>query len=339
MERRSASIDENLSEGTPPSDPWKMLSDIRGKITKTFEEKLSEIKSEKKKKKKRRSINTSSFSDSENLDDITPTEESTSEKQEKESLSPILRRRAHSSRFASFSEIEIGLKTKTCEEESVESGIEAAEHFENLENSVDNSKQKYRMDLSILRIRSVFKEFCLNILRASNSEPTEAEQIFSQLINLIIYYIFVFLFMLYCLYIAPLSEYTKGVCLGLFISFIYRKISNQIKEILTTPSKKKVLPVLEIPAAEEHVVVERFEGWLNELPYNYNPENYHVARTKPVFFKLQGEILQVIETKTRIPKKAIWDEPKYKAKFTKKRVYSLAGSTVELLPLGLIRRR
>ena len=340
LERRSASLDENLSEGTPPSDPWKMLSDIRGKITKTFEEKLSEIKSEKKKKKKRRSRDTSSLSDSENLGDLTPTEESISEIRERESFSPILRRRTQSSRFVGFYEIETGIKTKDLDEKCVESGVEAAEHFEDLEVSANvKLKQKTRKDFSISRIGSVLKEFCLNVLRAAGSEPTDSEQIFSQLLNVLFYHLFITLFFLLCLYLIPLSQLMKGVCLGLFVSFIYRRMFSRFKQILTIPPKKKAFPVLEIPAVEEHAVLERFEGWLNELPYSYKPENYHVARTKSVFFRLEGEILQVMETKTRIPKRAIWDEPNHKAKFTKKRVYSLVGSTVELLPSGLIRRR
>lgn len=337
--RRSASMDEDLSEGTPPSDPWKMLSDIRGKITKTFEEKLSEIKSERKKKKKRRSRDNSSVSDSENLGDLTPTEESTSERQERESFSPILRRRANSSRFVGFYEIETGLKTKDLDEKCVESGVEAAEHFEDFEHSANLSEQNSRVDLSISRIGSVLKEFCLNFLRAASSEPTDTDQIFTQLLNILLYHLIVSLFVLLCLYLVPLSELTKGVCLGLFVSFIYRKVSSWVKQILTTPPKKKALPVLEIPAVEECSILERFEGWINELPYSYRPENYHVARTKSVFFRLEGEVLQIMETKTKIPKRAIWDEPNHKAKFTKKRVYSLAGSTVELLPSGLIRRR
>lgn len=112
----------------------------------------------------------------------------------------------------------------------------------------------------------------------------------------------------------------------------------RVRTILTTSPKQKV-PVLEIPAAEEHVVLDRYEGWVNEFPFDYTPEDYHVARTRSVFFRLEGEVLQVMETRTRIPKRAIWDEPKHKAKFTRKRIYNLSETKVDLLPHGLIRRR
>lgn len=330
LERRSTSMDENLSE-TPPSDTWKMLLDIRGKITKTFEDKISEIKSEKKKKKKRRRAEVGSVSDSENLDDVTPVDENNFEKQTKESFSPLLRRRANSSRFT-FHEIETGLKTKVYEEKSIESGVEAVELFEDFVSNVPKQS-------NISRIGNDFKDFCCRISRPTNSQPTEAEHILRQCLNLLLYQSFVLICALLFLWVAPISDIIKGIFLGIFVSFKYRKTYFQIKKILSTPPKKKSIPVVEIPAVEEFAVLDKFEGWLNELPYDYKPENYHVARTKSVFLKLEGDILQIFETKTRIPKRAIWDEPNHKVKFTKKRIYSLSGSVVELLPLALIRRR
>lgn len=333
LERRSTSMDENLSEGTPPSDTWKMLLDIRGKITKTFEDKISEIKSEKKKKKKRRRADVGSVSDSENFEDITPVDESNSEKQSKESFSPLLRRRVNSSRFT-FHEIETGLKTKNYEEKSIESGVEAVELFEDIVNKTNIPKQS-----EISRIGINFKDFCCRIYKSTSAQPTETEHILRQLLNLLLYKLFLLTCILLVLWIVPLSDIIKGICVGIFVSFIYRKTYFQIQQVLSTPPKKKLISVLEIPAVEEFAVLDKFEGWLNELPYDYKPENYHVARTKSVFLKLEGDILQVLETKTRIPKRAVWDEPNHKVKFTKKRIYSLSGSSVELLPLALIRRR
>lgn len=42
----------DLSDGAHSSDPWKKFSQIKGKISKTIEEKLSEMKSDKKKHKR-----------------------------------------------------------------------------------------------------------------------------------------------------------------------------------------------------------------------------------------------------------------------------------------------
>ncbi|XP_043464968.1 testis-expressed protein 2 [Leptopilina heterotoma] len=331
LERRSTSMDENLSEGMPPSDTWKLLLDIRGKITKTFEDKISEIKSEKKKKKKRRRQEVASVSDSENFEDITPVEDFNSEKQNKESFSPLLRRRVNSSRFT-FHEIETGLKTKVYEEKSIESGVEAVELFEDIVSKTNLPKES-----EISKVGINVKDFCFRIFKTTNTEPTEIEHILRQFLNLLLYKLFILICTLLVLWIAPVSDIIKGICLGIFVSFSYRKTYCQIQQVLQTPPKKK--SIIEIPAVEEFAVLDKFEGWLNELPYDYKPENYHVARTKSVFLKLEGDVLQILETKSRIPKRAVWDEPNHKVKFTKKRIYSLSGSSIELLPLALIRRR
>lgn len=338
LERRSTSMDENLAEGIPPSDTWKLLLDIRGKITKTFEDKISEIKSEKKKKKKRRRQEAASVSDSENFEDITPIEESfSSEKQNKDSLSPLLRRRVNSSRFT-FHEIETGLKTKAYEEKSIESGVEAVELFEEI-ISKSEALPNLPKESQITRIGINFKDFCFRLF-TTNTESTEMEQILRKFLNLLLYKLFILICALFVLWIAPVSDIIKGICLGIFVSFSYRKTYRQVQEVLQTPPKKrKKKSIIEIPAVEEFAVLDKFEGWLNELPYDYKPENYHVARTKSVFLKLEGDVLQILETKSRIPKRAIWDEPNHKVKFTKKRIYSLSGSSIELLPLALIRRR
>lgn len=43
--KRSSSIDTGINETTATSDPWRLFSEFKGKLTKTVEEKLSEIKS------------------------------------------------------------------------------------------------------------------------------------------------------------------------------------------------------------------------------------------------------------------------------------------------------
>lgn len=153
--------------------------------------------------------------------------------------------------------------------------------------------------------------------------------------------LFILVFAFY--YVVPLPPHLVGFFIGVFTTVIIHKLVQRIKEILATPLNKEpahiVVPVLEIPAVEEHAVQERYEGWLNELPYIYDPLNYHVARTKSVFFSLEGGVLRVMETRMKVPKRAVWDEPKRKFKFIRKRVYNLIGAKIELLPEGLIRRR
>ncbi|EZA52034.1 hypothetical protein DMN91_009704 [Ooceraea biroi] len=343
-ERRSVDSG-NLSEGTPPSDPWKVLSEIKGKITKTFEEKLSEIKSDKKKRKIHKD---SSISDPEDLGDVTPTDENVNDKQEREPGFSVVHCKSNAARFVGFSQVRTGLKTKNSQDDSVESGVEAAEFAESAPDSsfelqddsraedakTDAASPRDRFDQSDGSVREK-KQVKFGTL-LSYMKDHVFRQLTRQLVTLLALVIAV------CSLI-PLPAHLVGFSIGVFVTVTAYKLVQKIKEILTTPLDKEpthtVVPVLEIPAAEEHVVQERYEGWLNQLPYTYDPQNYHVARTKSVFFSLEGGVLRVMETRMKVPKRAVWDEPKRKFKFTRRRVYNLAGAKIELLPEGLIRRR
>lgn len=340
FDKRSSSVDESLCDGTPTPDRWKVLTEIKGKITKTFEEKLHEIKSEKKKSKHEKSRDTSSVSDYEDLGEITPTEEtSNSEKQDKDS-SPILKKR-----FSGFSYIKTGLKDKKTEDTSVESGVEAAEEtYEgqyketDLDDLTDKNFLKQTNNIQQNRFQRNIRHFLPEFFLIPDLILSESDRLFIQLKNKIYYQLLILITVLCGCYNIPLSKYFMGIWAGIFISVMVKKIYKNINKLIMMPAKT-IVPVLEISAVEEHAVLDKHEGWLNELPYNYEPDNYHVARTRPVFFVLEGESLHVMETRTRIPKRAIWDEPKHKPKFTKRRMYSVAGAKVELLPSGLIRRR
>lgn len=343
-ERRS--VDGNLSEGTPPSsDPWKVLSEIKGKITKTFEEKLSEMKSDRK---KRRINKDSSISDPEDLGDITPTDDNI-DKQEKESGFSVVHRKSNAARFVGFSQVRTGLKTKNSQDDSVESGVEAAEFAE----SVPDSSSFELQDDSHAEDAKTDAASPRDHLGQSDESIRERKGIkFSALLSHIKDHVFrqltrqlaaLLIVVLAVCFLIPLPAHLVGFSIGVFVTVTMYKLVQKIKEILTTPLVEEpahtVVPVLEIPAAEEHAVQERYEGWLNELPYTYDPHNYHVARTKSVFFSLEGGALRVMETRMKVPKRAVWDEPKRKFKFTRRRVYNLTGAKIELLPEGLNRRR
>lgn len=337
FEKRSSSIDGSLSEGTPPSDPWRLFSDFRGKLTRTLEDKLSEIKSEKANKASKRSRENSSVSDPEDLGDVTPTEDFVPEKQEGEfQPTGVCRRRTHR-RFGAFSTIRTGLKAKNSEEDSVESGVEAAESVDEAPIPSLAKKNEDRTDSS--------SEARLPV-KLANSNSDSPERMFAKLKRQLLYQVGIIPIVLWLsYYILPLPEYLVGLFGGVFIVLTIQKAIGHVTKILTAPMPRETVDdgpavsIVEIAAVEEHAVVERFEDWLNELPYDYDPENYHVARTNPVFFKLEGETLRIMETRTRIPKRAVWNEPQHVPKFTRKRVYSLASAKIQLLPDGLTRRR
>ncbi|XP_044008586.1 testis-expressed protein 2 [Aphidius gifuensis] len=347
---------DNETCGQTQTDPWKMLSDIRGKITKTFEDKLLEIKNDKKDKKKlHRSIDNSSISDTEDLGDTTPTEDSINDDDKINEIIAargIRKRQKSSSRF-NFSMIKTGIKTKNNInnnsiiinnndndkiDDCVESGIEAAEL--NDFNQIDllfksNNKQS---DVSnIINIKNINNNTTIN---------NKQQLLFNELKKQIIYHaIFLPLVLWIFYYLLPLPKYITGLFAGIFITITIQKVIEKIKNLLSiepveiNTNNNNSLSFVEILPVEEYSVIEKFEGWLNELPYDYDPDNYHVARTNTIFLKLENDYLKIMETRSRIPKRAVWNETNIKPKFTRKRVYSLAGATVELLPDGLTRRR
>ncbi|XP_076756863.1 uncharacterized protein LOC143426977 isoform X1 [Xylocopa sonorina] len=349
-EARTVSAENILLEGTPPSlDPWKVFSDLKGKITKTFEEKLSEIKSDKRKRRHSRA-ESSSISDSEDQGCVTPSIEKVDDKQVNESTTTIVHRRGNAARYVGFSEVKTGLKDKSLQDESVESGIEASEFSQDIIQDVALSSNNDSPTAN-----PVNNDTCTTFPQQTYArsivfpKKINFKSIFShsikQLIFQAIYKSVAALIVICCIYyVIPLAEYLLGFMMGIFATVTFYDIATKLKKILTTlPEERYVssppIPVLEIPAVEEHAVVERFQGWLNELPYSYEPNNYHVARTKSVFFRLEGSVLRIMETRMKVPKKAVWDEAKHKLKFVKRRVYNLSGAKVELLPYGLTKKR
>lgn len=82
-----------------------------------------------------------------------------------------------------------------------------------------------------------------------------------------------------------------------------------------------------------------FQGWVNEFPDIYNPHTYHISQTQSVYLKLQGNMLKVSNTKSKIPKRAVWNEPERTVELTHHRVYNLLSANISILPDGLARTK
>ena len=78
---------------------------------------------------------------------------------------------------------------------------------------------------------------------------------------------------------------------------------------------------------------------MNELLLAYSPESFHINQTHSVLIRLDGSTLRVSYTKNRIPKRAMWNEPKFEPNVIHQRMYSLEGAKLKLLPDGLARKR
>lgn len=103
-----------------------------------------------------------------------------------------------------------------------------------------------------------------------------------------------------------------------------------------------------------------YTGWINEIK-TYDPTDFHYSMTRTVFVKLDGSVLRLSSylrrsgSAERVSKRAIWsesvhlwhstdkddddDSTKKKISLTNHRYYDLFGCQVEMLPLGIARKR
>ncbi|XP_036337201.1 uncharacterized protein LOC118747299 isoform X2 [Rhagoletis pomonella] len=124
-------------------------------------------------------------------------------------------------------------------------------------------------------------------------------------------------------------------------SFIYKFFQTHPEQSdFEIPDYTK-MPICEVPAVEEHKTVKSYTGWMNEV-FSYDPLTFHISQTNSVYLRLDGTILRVSTTTSRVPKRVMWNEPPIDIKhmhFSAHRTFNLLGCSIELLPLGLARKR
>jgi hypothetical protein len=136
------------------------------------------------------------------------------------------------------------------------------------------------------------------------------------------------------------SNYLAGFVVGVGITVLLY----YLKFLLDTPlNPAVVIPaaqgILEVQAVKEFQPLSKYEGWVNEFPETYDPHTYHISQTQSVYLRLQGNLLRVSHTKSKVPKRALWNESKIKPAFTHHRIYNLLEAEITLLPDGLAKKR
>ncbi|XP_065362224.1 uncharacterized protein LOC135955791 isoform X1 [Calliphora vicina] len=156
------------------------------------------------------------------------------------------------------------------------------------------------------------------------------------------------------IFILPLNDFIRGVltCLlgitivdGLwnFIQTIIERYAIHFKPEKTTfhiPDYSK-MTICEVPAVKEYKTVKSYGGWMNEID-SYDPNTFSINMARSVYIKLEGTVLHISTTNARIPKRVMWNELPINRKtiiFTTHRSYDLLGCRIELLPIGLARKR
>ncbi|KAK9887753.1 hypothetical protein WA026_000068 [Henosepilachna vigintioctopunctata] len=147
------------------------------------------------------------------------------------------------------------------------------------------------------------------------------------------------------LIIQKYSAYIAGMVAGIFITslsyYIMNKIAPQNYPGKDTRHRKRYSSkdIWEVPAVKEYQPILKYEGWLNEFPDSYDPATYHISLTQPVYLRLQGNLLRISNTSSKVPKRATWNETEIKKNFSYHRIYNLLGARVTLLPMGLAKIR
>ncbi|GFU39020.1 testis-expressed protein 2 [Nephila pilipes] len=136
-----------------------------------------------------------------------------------------------------------------------------------------------------------------------------------------------------------ISGFVAGAVLsGYLVYFLFKP--GKPKEIFAAPDYSQLLPS-SIPVLEVEDESIIYKGWMNELPFDmsYNPDTYHVNCTRSLFVRLDGSYLRVSYPQKNIPKRAMFNEPRHEMQFIHQQHYDITGSSVELLPLGLAKKR
>ena len=82
-----------------------------------------------------------------------------------------------------------------------------------------------------------------------------------------------------------------------------------------------------------------FKGWMNELREVYDPANYFLNKTRSVYVNLDGNMLRLQTTTSRIPKRTVCGEMIPQVTFNEQRIYDLTDCEVFILPKELVRKR
>jgi cytoplasmic polyadenylation element-binding protein len=78
---------------------------------------------------------------------------------------------------------------------------------------------------------------------------------------------------------------------------------------------------------------------MNELREKYDYKNYFLNKTRSVYLNLDGSMLRLQTTTSKVPKRAVCDENIGHVTFNQQRIYSLVDCQITILPAALCRKR
>ncbi|GAB6031062.1 Tabersonine 6,7-epoxidase isoform 2, variant 2 [Chamberlinius hualienensis] len=351
--KRTQSLDEGSPEHSSTTDTWALLSEIKGKIARTVEEKLHSsgiYRKETKDGTKFPSAKPLSPVEAEEVtEDLDLNVETT--KSDSTPFGAVLQRMWSSSESPQ-------LRLRKKEFHTSQSNIEEVVSFSDLllESSTkgtpksDNSSPEKHSSLTSIvsepqkvEIEDLIHE---NFRREeveepeTPSEPTEeiAPQNKWQKYKYRSSYITLALLLWYILP-SFLSGLILGVAVAVYLNHFWQQLNKPLKyrsEIDKPSTTKLTLPLPSSTDVQPNVIRK---VWMNELLSEYSPENYHLSMTESVLVRLDGCALRLSYPKSKVHKRAMWNEAIHESSFIYQRYYDLKGAKVELLPEGLARKR
>ncbi|XP_014275137.1 testis-expressed protein 2 [Halyomorpha halys] len=349
----------NLDDSSS-GETWRILKEMKGRITKTVEDKIEEIKSDRMKKKL---LATSSLSDSEER-----SETSSSVKDSSEKVSYLSKEEGviADSDLADISdtsltpdrttpvvtEVDISditpskdgfFTTFNTPTKKVSVRTEDTEKTSSILHKKLKTKSSKRVELGVEAVEeSVGKEEG----RLMEKDPVKDHD--SSHVNLMpnvsvrAAVFFALLGVLYTFVNVP--QFLFGVIVGIFLSFEFSYWASCSPWVNHEKAPAEYYSN-DYPSGEsypsdsdEHQKIV-YEGWINEFCFEYQPEIYHVTQTETVYARLEGSVLKLASPRQKVSKRAIWNEPHYKLRFDRERTYDISNCEVLLLPDKLAHKR
>ncbi|GBN35634.1 Testis-expressed protein 2 [Araneus ventricosus] len=378
LSKRASTLDSDIAIPDKPPDPnegWMFFKDIKGKLTKTLEERKSSIsKTGKDERGSSESDTERKYSCDDADPDRTPTETSSDKSSYK--LSPAIEAAEVENEDSVFAEyIDDKLERAKCEIISTKtvapSSSSSSSQFYlkqppkpsaakmdismTLSTLIANRQQSMETDMGIKekehREEPVKIEENITRPKLPEIQPENELNGLSVKIKRCYYFIktywntviFRILVGILALLFVPVPSWicgfiTGAVLSGYLVYFLFKP--GKPKEAFVVPDFSQLPPSnIRVMEVEDEIVI--YKGWMNILPYDisYNPDTYHVNCTRSLFIRLDGSYLRVSFPQKNIPKRAMFNEPRHEMQFVHQQHYDITGSSVELLPVGLAKKR
>ncbi|CAH0719469.1 unnamed protein product, partial [Brenthis ino] len=233
----------------------------------------------------------------------------------------------------------------------VESGIEALEDtidaFGDV-NQIEADESKTPLDTGVTQPAQSPSNFGLPPSKNNLHKDESSTKPKAYFFKFSMYFLTIFLLINYLLF--PNSNAWNGFLLGIWFFYFSSCLKEWLLDTYFTDEPRKgyfqlkrnnTLPfTYTIPSVKEHRPLKKYDGWINHYRYpDYDPYTYHINKTTTAFMKLEGCNLRISYTRTKVAKRALWDEKIENITFYQHRLYNLTGARVILLPKGLVRRR